>query len=73
MDSYTSLVVLCEDRQQEVFARRFLERCGVIPKRIRYRTCPRGKGAGGLNAACAELARVPKRYLIKKADEHVMW
>ena len=46
MDNYTSLVVLCGDRQQEVFVRRFLERCGVIPKRIRYKTCPRGKGAG---------------------------
>jgi hypothetical protein len=46
MDRYTQLVVLCEDRQQEVFTRRFLEHCGIIRGRIRYLTSPRGKGAG---------------------------
>lgn len=46
MPRYTQLIVLSEDRQQEVFARRFLERCGIERGRIYYRTCPRGKLAG---------------------------
>ncbi|MBN1285082.1 MAG: hypothetical protein JXB47_06775 [Anaerolineae bacterium] len=39
------IVLLCEDRQQEVFARRFLYRCGVEPARIRARTAIKGKGS----------------------------
>lgn len=37
-------VILCEDRQQEVFARAFLEKCGITPLRVRIG--PPGKGAG---------------------------
>jgi hypothetical protein len=46
MTEYTSIVLLCEDRQQEVFARQFLESCGVDKRRIYPSTCPRGKQAG---------------------------
>ncbi len=37
-------VILCEDRQQEVFARYFLETCGI--QLIRVRVNPAGKGSG---------------------------
>jgi hypothetical protein len=46
MPDYTEVVVLCEDRQQEVFARYFLVKCGVHPRRIRVRIAPSGGGAG---------------------------
>ncbi len=41
-----SMVILCEDRQQEVFARHYLVRCGVRRDRIRINICPKGKQAG---------------------------
>jgi hypothetical protein len=37
-------VILCEDRQQEVFARYFLKTCGIQP--IRVQVSPAGKGSG---------------------------
>ncbi len=37
-------MILCEDRQQEVFARYFLEECGVRPLRVQI--SPGGKGSG---------------------------
>ena len=40
----TRAVILCEDRQQEVFARTFLENCGITPYRVRIN--PYGNGAG---------------------------
>ncbi len=43
---YTQVVVLCEDRQQEVFARHFLVNCGINRRRIRVNIAPRGRGAG---------------------------
>jgi hypothetical protein len=48
MTEYTSIVVLCEDRQQEVFARHFLKACGLVKNRrkIYYNPCPKGKQAG---------------------------
>ncbi len=46
MARYTQLVVLCEDRQQEVFARRFLVCCGIDPHRIYYKTSRQGRGSG---------------------------
>lgn len=46
MSNYVEVVVLCEDRQQEVFARNFLINCGVHPRRVRYVICPGGKQAG---------------------------
>lgn len=45
MTDYTRIVILCEDRQQEVFARQFLESCGVERQRIYPEVCPRGKQA----------------------------
>jgi hypothetical protein len=45
MDNYSEIILLCEDRQQEVFARCFLVTCGVHPRRIRVRCSPAGVGS----------------------------
>ena len=37
-------VILCEDRQQEVFARYFLEQCGITPIRVLVGLPGRGSG-----------------------------
>lgn len=41
----TRIVVLCEDRQQEVFARKYLKARNINQKAI-YKTCPAGKQSG---------------------------
>ena len=46
MSNFVEIVILCEDRQQEVFARHFLVSCGVNPHRIRVNICPKGELAG---------------------------
>lgn len=46
MIDYTRIVLLCEDRQQEVCARHFLVSCGVDKNRIYPEVCPKGKQAG---------------------------
>lgn len=46
MNDYTRVVVLCEDRQQEVFARHFLMSCGIDKHRIYTDLSPKGKGSG---------------------------
>jgi len=46
MSDYTRIVILCEDRQQEVFARRFLETCVMDRHSIYPNVCPKGKQAG---------------------------
>jgi len=45
MDKKTQIVILCEDLQQEVFARSFLVKCGINIHRIRSVIGPKGKGA----------------------------
>lgn len=40
------VVVICEDRQQEVCARRFLKECGFHPRKTEFVTCPKGKQSG---------------------------
>jgi hypothetical protein len=45
MSEYTEAVILCEDRQHEVFARHFLLECGINRQRIRVRPFPIGKGS----------------------------
>lgn len=45
MSRYTEIVVLCEDRQQEVFARHFLVNCGINRRRIRVKHSPTGRGS----------------------------
>ena len=42
----TQVVLLCEDRQHEAFARRFLERQGVGRRQIRVERSPTGRGSG---------------------------
>jgi len=42
----SEFIILCEDRQQEIFARYFLTGCGVHPHKIRLRLPVRGKGSG---------------------------
>lgn len=47
MGDYTEIVILCEDRQQEVFTRYFLEKFYRIhPRRIRSNLPPAGVGSG---------------------------
>ena len=41
----TRFVVLCEDKQQEVFARKYLKARNIRYK-VTYNTCPKGKQAG---------------------------
>jgi hypothetical protein len=40
------LIMLCEDTQQEVFARHFFIRRGFEPRKIEIRKSPKGKGSG---------------------------
>ena len=46
MSKYTKVVILCEDRQQEIFARHFLINCGIRKQRIYAKVAPKGVGAG---------------------------
>ena len=46
MSRQTQVVVLCEDRQGEVFARTFLVKCGFMVGRIRFLVSPIGIGSG---------------------------
>jgi hypothetical protein len=39
-------MILCEDRQQEIFARQYLTARGIHWSKIRANICPRGKQAG---------------------------
>ena len=40
------VVLLCEDSQQEAFARRFLVRAGWHPRALRVEKSPQGRGSG---------------------------
>jgi len=46
MSRYSKVVVLCEGRQDEVFARTFLVKCGFMVARIRFVVAPKGIGSG---------------------------
>lgn len=46
MPKHTQVVILCEDKQQELFAKYFLERCGINRKRIKVVIAPAGGGSG---------------------------
>ena len=46
MTSHARVIVLCEDRQHEVFMRTFLVSRGVPTRRIRVRIAPEGRGSG---------------------------
>ncbi|MCB0064784.1 MAG: hypothetical protein KDE19_21820 [Caldilineaceae bacterium] len=46
MTKRTQIVILCEDKQQAVFARKYLEARGIHRRRITPRVCPSGKQAG---------------------------
>jgi hypothetical protein len=39
------IVIICEDRQHAAFLSRFLEQRGYLPRKIRVKISPRGKGA----------------------------
>ncbi|MBC1222176.1 hypothetical protein GNF10_06275 [Nostoc sp. UCD121] len=39
------IVILCEDKQQEVFARHFLKKRGfILDRNLRIEICPKGAG-----------------------------
>jgi len=46
MSRNVNVVVLCEDRQHEAFARRFLAKAGYNPRRQRVQVSPKGRGSG---------------------------
>jgi len=47
MSKYKSqIMILCEDKQQQVFARSFLLGIGFHHRRLYFRICPRGKQSG---------------------------
>lgn len=46
MSRRVQLVLLCEDKQQEVFARRFLNSIGWETRSMRVEKAPAGRGAG---------------------------
>ena len=46
MSKCTEAVILCEDRQQELFARYFLIECGINKRRIRVKIAKKGVGSG---------------------------
>jgi len=46
MSRNVQVVILCEDRQHEAFARRFLERTGKDIRVQRVEVSPKGRGAG---------------------------
>lgn len=45
MSRTVQIVLLCEDRQQQAFMRRFLERSGKDCRLLRTETAPRGEGS----------------------------
>ena len=45
MSRRVQLVLLCEDRQHETFARRFLEKAGWPTRRLRVEIAPPGRGS----------------------------
>jgi len=45
MSRNVNVVILCEDRQHEVFARRFLERAGSGHRILRVELSPKGRGS----------------------------
>jgi len=46
MSRNVQLVLLCEDRQHEVFCRRFLKKAGWSTRRMRVEIAPSGRGSG---------------------------
>ena len=46
MNRQTQIIILCEDRQQEVFARKYFEARGIPRRKITPIVCPSGKQAG---------------------------
>jgi hypothetical protein len=66
MSDYVQIVILCEDRQQEVFARQFLIGCGIHQRRIRVNICPRGRGSGEQYVR-QEYARETRLYCSRSA------
>lgn len=45
MSRQAQLILICEDRQHETFARRFLERAGWAVRRLRVLMAPPGRGS----------------------------
>jgi hypothetical protein len=45
MSRTVNMVILCEDRQHEAFARRFLRKAGIATRDLRVEIIPQGRGA----------------------------
>lgn len=66
MSRKVQLVLLCEDRQQEAFARRFLEKAGWSTRRLRVELGPPGRGS----AEQFVRARFPKELRAYRVNRH---
>ena len=65
MSRSVNVVILCEDRQHEAFARRFLALAGTVTRVQRVEISPKGRGSGE-QFVCARFAR--ERPSIAQAD-----
>lgn len=45
MSRTVNMVILCEDRQHEAFARRFLNKAGIVTRSLHVQISPAGRGA----------------------------
>jgi len=66
MNRNVQIVLLCEDRQHEVFARRFLEKRGWSTRRLRVENAPPGQGS----AEAFVRNRFPKELAAYRARCH---
>jgi hypothetical protein len=66
MSRGVQLVLVCEDRQHETFARRFLEKAGWSTRRLRVEIAPRGRGS----AVQFVRERFPKELLAYRTNRN---
>lgn len=45
MSRTVNMVILCEDRQHEAFARRLLKKAGIVTRNLRVEISPQGRGS----------------------------
>jgi len=66
MSRRVQLVLLCEDSQQETFARRFLAKAGWFTRRLRVEKAPKGRGS----AVQFVRERFPIELLAYRSNRH---
>jgi len=66
MSRNVNVIILCEDRQQETFARRFLAKAGTGWRVLRVEVSPKGRGSGEQFVR----ARFPKELAYYRSRQH---